>query len=165
MNTWAKRVFHYKDYRLFLADYYIWQKSRNPSFSYRLFAKKAQLSSPNYLKLVIDGKRRITDQTLPKFIRGIGLEGRAAEYLRALVFYQDSKDISAKKHYEQLIQNLSKPTSENKVSFSAKDAHRVSTILAKLEAEILEAMQSSDPDDENDPTQFQIELKINPHKS
>lgn len=89
-------VVEYADYRKFLRDFYDKQKSRNPSFSYRLFAQRAKLSSPNYLKLVIDGSRRITDKTLPNFVRGLRLNSLEAQYFRSLVFYQETTDPEAK---------------------------------------------------------------------
>jgi uncharacterized protein (TIGR02147 family) len=89
-------LFEYSDYRAFLRDYYGEQKKKNPSYSYRLFANKAKLGSPNYLKLVIDGKRRVTDQNLPHFARGLHLGREEAEYFRNLVLFQESKDHEAK---------------------------------------------------------------------
>ncbi len=86
----------YSDYRAYLRDYYAKQKKQNPSFSYRSFAMRAKLSSPNYLKLVIDGDRRITDKTLPNFIRGLRLAKMEADYFRNLVLYQESQDAEAK---------------------------------------------------------------------
>ena len=86
----------YSDYRSYLRAYYVRQKKSNPSFSYRSFALRAKLSSPNYLKLVIDGDRRITDKTLPNFIRGLRLAKLEADYFRNLVLYQESEDAEAK---------------------------------------------------------------------
>ncbi len=50
-----RSIFTYTDYRAFLHDAYTHAKATNPAFSYRYFAKKAGFSSPNFLKLVIDG--------------------------------------------------------------------------------------------------------------
>jgi uncharacterized protein (TIGR02147 family) len=61
-----------------------------------VFANKAKLVSPNYLKLVMDGERPLTDKNLLKFIRGLGLDSKEADYFKALVAYQDCKDTEEK---------------------------------------------------------------------
>jgi len=52
-------VYAYLDYRAFLRDYYAERKAASRAFSYRAFSKRAGVSAPNYLKLVIDGKRSL----------------------------------------------------------------------------------------------------------
>ncbi len=89
-------LFDYFDYREFLQDYYHFHKRRNSAYSYRLFARKAKLGSPNYLKLVVDGKRRITDRTLYQFARGLGLGRDEEKYFRELVMYQEVSDPDSK---------------------------------------------------------------------
>lgn len=89
-------LFDYFDYRDFLQDFYQFHKKRNSAYSYRLFARKAKLGSPNYLKLVVDGKRRITDRTLFQFSRGLGLNRDEEKYFRELVMYQEVSDPDSK---------------------------------------------------------------------
>jgi uncharacterized protein (TIGR02147 family) len=89
-------LFDYFDYRDFLQDFYHFHKKRNSAYSYRLFARKAKLGSPNYLKLVVDGKRRITDRTLYQFSRGLGLNRDEEKYFRELVMYQEVSDPDSK---------------------------------------------------------------------
>ncbi len=97
-------LYQYSDYRKYLLDYYTSQKKEKASYSYRAFAQRARLSSPNYLKLVIDGKRRITDRLVDPFIRGLGLSPQQSSYFRNLVFYQEARDVEAKRQYlEKLI--------------------------------------------------------------
>ena len=92
-------LFEYTDYRKFLHDYYTTEKQKSSSYSYRVFAHRAKLTSPNYLKLVIDGSRRITDRNLPSFIRGLKLGKAEADYFKNIVLYEESKDLEAKKLY------------------------------------------------------------------
>lgn len=92
----APNLFDYFDYREYLHDFYSYHKKKNPSYSYRLFARKAKLGSPNYLKLVVDGKRRITDRTLYQFTRGLGLNADQEKYFRELVMYQEISDPDSK---------------------------------------------------------------------
>ena len=97
-------LFNYYDYREFLHDYYHFHKLRNPSYSYRLFARKARLGSPNYLKLVVDGKRRITDRTVYQFARGLGLSKDEEKYFRELVLFQEVNDPDSREtHFRSLV--------------------------------------------------------------
>ena len=90
-------IFEYRDYRDFLRDYYSEQKQRNKGYSYRLFARHAALASPNYLKLVIEGSRRITDKSLPHFVKGLKLNAQEEQYFRAMVNFQESTDADDRK--------------------------------------------------------------------
>ncbi|HEX4922840.1 MAG TPA: TIGR02147 family protein, partial [Bdellovibrionales bacterium] len=94
-----RTVFAYTDYREFLRDFYENQKKSTPGFSYRLFAQRANLASPNYLKLVIDGDRRVTDKNIHSFIRGLRLNKSEADYFRNIVLYKETPDIDAKETF------------------------------------------------------------------
>lgn len=104
MEGSSVNLYEYTDYRAYLRDFYLREKEKNRSYSYRVFANRAKLASPNYLKLVIDGARRITDKNLPTFVRGLRLTGEDAEYFRNLVFYQEAEDVEAKNaHLENMV--------------------------------------------------------------
>jgi len=104
LESSAPNLFDYFDYREYLQDYYLFHKKRNSAYSYRLFARKAKLGSPNYLKLVVDGKRRITDRTLFQFARGLGLSRDEEKYFRELVMYQEVSDPDSKElHLRSLL--------------------------------------------------------------
>ena len=83
-------VFRYLDYRAFLADHYLARKARG--FSYRRFSQAAGLSSPNYLKLVIDGQRNLTAEMAERFARACRLRGEAADYFQQLVRFNQARD-------------------------------------------------------------------------
>lgn len=123
-------LFDYFDYRDFLQDFYHFHKKRNSAYSYRLFARKAKLGSPNYLKLVVDGKRRITDRTLFQFSRGLGLSRDEEKYFRELVMYQEVSDPDSKElHLKALMKYQEKqrtptPLSESK-SKALSDWHHL----------------------------------------
>jgi uncharacterized protein (TIGR02147 family) len=95
-------VFRYLDYRRFLADVYIAQKERG--LSYRAFSRRAALGAPNYLKLVIDGKRNLTTSMALRFAHAAGLSGEGADYFVELVaFCQASKSADKQKHHQRLL--------------------------------------------------------------
>lgn len=94
--------FRYLDYRAFLTDFYRAQKRRR-GFSYRAFAKAAGLSAPNYLQLVVAGKRNLTDDTAARFATACGLSADSAEYFQALVrFNQAGTDEERNARYRKL---------------------------------------------------------------
>lgn len=93
-------IFEYSDYRAYLRDFYNLQKKKSRSYSFRVFANCARLNSPNYLKLVIDGARRVTDKNLPNFIRGLSLNPIEANYFRNLVLFQETEDSDARSVYQ-----------------------------------------------------------------
>ncbi len=96
-------VFGYLDYRAFLRDYYTAKKEAGRGFSYRAFSRKAQLKSPNYLKLVIDGDRNLTPQMAERFAKACGLTGDALEYFIDLVAFNQAKTSTERNnHYSRL---------------------------------------------------------------
>ncbi|HEX2730604.1 MAG TPA: TIGR02147 family protein [Polyangiaceae bacterium] len=94
-------VFRYHDYRAFLSDYYAAKKGRG--FSYRAFSQAAGLGAPNYLKLVITGKRNLSPETAQLFARTCGLTGEAAQYFCELVAFNQSGNAEERTaHYQRL---------------------------------------------------------------
>lgn len=92
-------VLHYSNYRTYLQDHYEFKKAEQPFFSHRFFAQKAGISSPNYLKLVMDGKRNLTKKTLLKFAAALGLKGMRAEFFENLVFFNQTTSLPERNIY------------------------------------------------------------------
>ncbi|MDG5815981.1 TIGR02147 family protein [Chitinispirillales bacterium ANBcel5] len=86
-----KRIELYDDYRLYLKDYFEDRKKRFSHFSHRYFCRKAGISSPSLYQEVTEGKRNLTDKTIPAFIKGLGLTDRDGAFFAALVGYNQSK--------------------------------------------------------------------------
>lgn len=96
-------MFAYLDYRAYLRDLYVEQKERGRGFSYRVFSRWAGLRSPNYLKLVIDGDRSLTQEMAKRFAKACGLKSDAAEFFVDLVAFNQAKTGAARtKHYKKL---------------------------------------------------------------
>ena len=89
-------VFAYLDYRAFLRDVYAEKKALGRGFSFRTFSRLAGLRSPNYLKLVIDGERNLSDAMAPRFASALGLRDDAARYFADLVAFNQAKDAEAR---------------------------------------------------------------------
>jgi uncharacterized protein (TIGR02147 family) len=93
----------YIDYRRFLKDLYEEKKKTTRHFSYRYFSKVSGINSPVFLKSVIEGKRNLTARTIQKFIKGLSLSKRDAEYFRYLVlFNQATTQQEKQEQYQKL---------------------------------------------------------------
>jgi uncharacterized protein (TIGR02147 family) len=84
-------VLGYTNYRTFLGDFYKARKASRSGFSFRQFSQQAGLSSPNFYKLVIEGQRNLTEQSIEQTIGALGLSGSSADYFRCLVQWNQSK--------------------------------------------------------------------------
>lgn len=98
-------IFEYDNYRAFLRDLYESYKETKPHFSYRYFSQKAGFRSPNFLKLVIEGKRNLSPESIEKFTNALKLGKKEAEFFRVLVHLNQARTVGEKKIYaEQLMQ-------------------------------------------------------------
>jgi len=108
----------YLDYRIFLHDYYEEQKAIS-SFSWRSFSKLAGFSSSAYLKLVCDGKTRLSKVGAVRVAAGLKFSKIQTEYFCTLVHYCDSDDIQEKKTDLKKLQEIAK---NSKVRIVGSDA-------------------------------------------
>lgn len=93
-------IYNFSDYRDFLKDRYRQLKDADPVFSFRFFSKQAGFGSPNYLKLVMDGKRNLSFDAIAKFAKGLRLDNHESEYFRYMVEYNQCESEHKKKVYE-----------------------------------------------------------------
>ncbi len=93
-------IYNFADYRDFLKDRYRQLKEADPVFSFRHFSKQAGFGSPNYLKLVMDGKRNLSAEAIFKFAKGLRLDNHETEYFRYMVEYNQCENVHKKRVYE-----------------------------------------------------------------
>ena len=67
-----KPITEYNDYRLYMRDFYE-ERKRVSYFTWREFASLAGFVSPTYLKLVCDGKTRLSKPGIDKVARAMKL--------------------------------------------------------------------------------------------
>ena len=108
----------YLDYRIFLHDYYEEQKAIS-SFSWRSFSKLAGFSSSAYLKLVCDGKTRLSKVGAVRVAAGLKFSKIQTEYFCTLVHYCDSDNAVEKKADLKRLQDIAK---NSKVRIVGSDA-------------------------------------------
>ena len=111
-----KPIFSYIDYRAFLKDYYEEQKKNTRFFSYRYFAKKAGINSPNFLKQIIESKRNLTDITIKKFITALNLNEKEANFFRHLVLFNQAKTAQEKQEHYAVMLSMMHTIKEQKLT-------------------------------------------------
>ena len=87
-----KRIEQYDNYRTFLRDWFEDRKKRFRFFSNRYFCRKAGIKSPSLYNEVVKGTRNLTDQTIEKFINGLGLTDSDAAFFKILVHLNQAQD-------------------------------------------------------------------------
>lgn len=105
-----KSVYSYTDFRRFLTDHYTRQKRAPGGFSFRRFTRETGVKSPNYLKLVMDGKRALTPAFLFRFAKGLGLNHHETQYFESLVHFNQATDALQKSFYRLRLKELKQNT-------------------------------------------------------
>jgi uncharacterized protein (TIGR02147 family) len=96
------------------------ERKRCSAFSWREFSHLAGFSSSNYMKLVCDGKTRLSKVGVERVAKAMELEGSAKEYFAQMVVFADSGDEAKKNAALKRIRELAK---ENKVRTLSADAY------------------------------------------
>ncbi len=78
-------VYDYVDHRAFLRDWVAAKKVAQPTYSHRVFARRAGTKNPSLLGQVIRGRRNLTEATLVGFVRALKLDREQQAYFRMLV--------------------------------------------------------------------------------
>lgn len=84
-------IFNFMDYRAFLRAFYTEEKAKNRYFSYEIMAAKAGFASKSFLKLVIDGKKNLTEKSVQQVNKVLGLSGKSFSYFCDLVAFNQSR--------------------------------------------------------------------------
>jgi uncharacterized protein (TIGR02147 family) len=89
-------ILAYADFRRYLRDFYTDRKSRVARFSFRAFAKAAGFASPNFILLVMEGKKNLTGESASRLAQAMGLAGEEAAHFLDLVRFGQAKDVEAR---------------------------------------------------------------------
>ena len=81
-----KPIIEYSDFRQYMRDYYE-ERKRRSAFSWREFSKITGFSSCSYMKVVCDGKSKLSKIGVERVGAAMGLAGFEMEYFRAMVQY------------------------------------------------------------------------------
>ena len=98
-----KPIIEYSDFRQFLLDYYEEHK-RSSAFSWREFSKIAGFTSSSYMKVVCDGKSKLSKIGVERVAAAMGLTGFELDYFRAMVkFGQATNEETKKAAYRDML--------------------------------------------------------------
>ena len=111
-------IFKYTDYRRFLKDAYE-ERKRTAVFSWREFAKLSGFASSGYLKLVCDGKTRLTESGTIQVAKALNLNATEERYLIAMVNFCDAASDEAKLQAYGTMHSIGK---ENRVQIVGSEA-------------------------------------------
>ncbi|HWU42689.1 MAG TPA: TIGR02147 family protein [Bdellovibrio sp.] len=107
----------YMNYRQFLADFYSFKRQSSKgslrAYNYAVFSAAANIKSPNYLKMIIEGKRNLSDDMIGKFGKALGFNKELTEEFRLLVQFTQATDPADRNMYL-------KKLSEHRVSAKIK---------------------------------------------
>ncbi|MBI2082326.1 MAG: TIGR02147 family protein [Deltaproteobacteria bacterium] len=93
-------IYEYNNYRAYLLDFYRFHKEKSThGFSFRIFSKRARLRSPNYLQLIMEGRRNLSSKMIPRFAEALKLENRQKEFFGNLVKFTQAETASEKDLY------------------------------------------------------------------
>lgn len=102
-----KPIIEYQDYRKYMRDFYE-ERKRCSVFSWREFSRLAGFSSPNYIKLVCEGKSRLSKKGVEGVADAMGLEGADRDYFRAMEHFGDALNDAKKMQAFNEMQKIAK---------------------------------------------------------
>ncbi|HTV19422.1 MAG TPA: TIGR02147 family protein [Polyangiaceae bacterium] len=114
-------VFRYRDYREFLAAFYAHAKAAG--LSYRGFARAAGLGAPNYLKLVIDGKRNLSREMATRFAAACRLNAESTEYFELLVALNQADNDAERNEFHERLSRFARFRSSQRLDVAQHEYH------------------------------------------
>lgn len=100
----------YTDYRQFLRDFYLYKRACHRHdlrpYTYAMFSAAANIKSPNYLKLIIDGRRNLSEPMMGRFAKALQLNKEETEELRALVRYNQETEPIKRNQFLKALSDL-----------------------------------------------------------
>lgn len=95
----ANNIFEYHDYRAFLKAFIAGKQKDNPQYSLRLISKRAGFEAPNFMGLVVRGKRNLGASSIRKVARVLGLKKDEQEYFENMVMMNQAATSEEKNYY------------------------------------------------------------------
>jgi uncharacterized protein (TIGR02147 family) len=93
----------YTDFRQYLKDMYEFKRVTEGTglraYSYTNFSAAADIKSPNYLKLIIEGRRNLSEDMILKFAKALRLNREETIEFKALVLYGQATEAVDRNQY------------------------------------------------------------------
>lgn len=91
VSDWKPDIFSYLDYRAFLRDYYAAAKEHIAAFSFRYLSRRAGFSSPNFIKLVMEGDRNLGGDSPERVAKAFSLDRDETRFFVNLVAFDQAQ--------------------------------------------------------------------------
>jgi uncharacterized protein (TIGR02147 family) len=92
-------VYQYVDCRQYLKDYFEERKKNDPKFSHRYLSRRLGLKSPNFIMMVMQGKRNLTNALAFRITEEFKLDKKESEYFECMVSFTQTERIIEKDRY------------------------------------------------------------------
>lgn len=99
-------IYEYTDYRKYLSDLFLFQKSISDVFSHRYIIQKAGFSSPTMLKNVVLGKRHLSLSAARRFSSAFGMDRGERRFFLLLVRFAIARTLPEKEKCHQAIERM-----------------------------------------------------------
>lgn len=99
-------LYEYVNYREYLQTYFAHSKERDSKFSHRFLARRLGLLSPNFMMLVMQGKRNITRSLTSRISDALKHNDKEADYFENMVGFAQAKTATEKDRYFGRLQQL-----------------------------------------------------------
>jgi len=98
------------DYRPYLKEFYEYKRALTKDslrpYSYATFAASADIKSPNYLKLIIEGQRNLSIEMARKFARAMALGREETDEFTALVEFTQAQEPIERNRYLKILADI-----------------------------------------------------------
>jgi uncharacterized protein (TIGR02147 family) len=108
-------IYEYTNFREYLKAFFAKSKKEEPDFSHRYLAQKLDLSTPNLVLLIMQGKRNLTHRLAAKLARVCRLTKRERLYFDAMVSFLQAKEHDEKKKYFDVMSELRRKVYANRI--------------------------------------------------
>ena len=118
----SPNITDYNNYRDYLKDYYLYRKKEDINFTYKKFAQDAGIKSANFLKLVIDDKKNLTNSGILQFAHALQLSDAETCLFEVLIHKNQSKTNREEIYYTKKLNELKKKNKKLPTRVSRKFA-------------------------------------------
>lgn len=108
-------VYQFTNYREYLKAYFEERKKHDPKFSHRYLSRRLGLSSPNFIMMVMQGKRNLTRSLAFKISQEFNHDENEAEYFESIVGFAQAKTNKEKDRYFQKIISMRRNCNVEKI--------------------------------------------------
>ncbi len=135
-------IFEFINYREYLDAFYQYKKKQNSSYSYKVFARRADVAASS-LPMILSGKRNLTEKAGRKFASALDLDFYEQEYFENLIKFNQTDDEVQRAQFENLLKSHRYQKKLNKMDRAKYDFFAKWYMVAIY---VMVGMESFDPD-------------------